>query len=60
MPAKDLVPGRIQPGPGVALADTEEHVHPVEGLDGLDGELVRVPRADADDQQLAHPPSVPH
>jgi drug/metabolite transporter (DMT)-like permease len=60
MPAQDLVPGVVQPGPGAALVDAEEHLHPVEGRHGLDGELVRVARAHADDQQLAHPPSVPH
>jgi drug/metabolite transporter (DMT)-like permease len=60
MPAQDFVPGVVQPGPGAALVDAEEHLRPVEGRHGLDGELVRVARAHADDQQLAHPPSVPH
>ena len=58
VPAQDLVPGRVEPGFGVPLIDTEEHVHPVQGLHGLDGDLVRVAGSHAYDEQFAHPPSV--
>ncbi len=44
----------------LALVQDEEHVRAPQRLDRLQGELVGVARADADDMNLSHTPSLPH
>ncbi len=39
---------------GAALVDQEEHVHRVQGLDGLDGDVVGVAGPDPDEQYFPH------
>lgn len=60
VPAQDLVAHRQQPRLRGALVDDEQHLGPVQRLDGLDGDLVRVSWADTDDEDVAHRLSVMH
>ena len=57
---QDVVPDGVQPRFRVALVDAEQDIHPVEGLHGLDGDLVRMPGTHPDDEQFTHPPILPH
>ena len=60
MAAQDLVADGVEAGLAVTLVDQEEDVDAVEGPHRLDGDLVRVPRTDADDEQFTHALSVAH
>ena len=45
---------------GIPLVEDEEDIGRFDGFHGLQGQMVGVARSDTDDEDLAHPPSLPY